>query len=113
MPPGAGAPTTVRVITLVRGTGPEVRDHSLVTLDFLGQEWGRPVPFSDTYFKEPALVPIGAGGSVAAWDQALVGVRRGSRVLVLAPPDEKAAPSVVDFPDNVAIAWVIDVLGVS
>jgi len=107
------APTDLLVVPLIEGSGPAVRDHSLVTLDYLGQRWGTATPFEDTYFKEPAVFPVGAAGSVPAWDAALVGVRRGSRLLVVAPADLSGAPGVAAAPEHATIAWVIDVLGVS
>jgi peptidylprolyl isomerase len=110
---GSRAPDRLVVVTLVKGTGPKVRDHSLITVDYLGQGWGSKVPFDDTYFKDPAIVPIGTEQSLPAWDQALVGVRRGSRVLVLAPADLTREPTFVDVPPRATIGWVVDVLGVS
>lgn len=115
---GATAPTAVTVINLIQGTGAPVRDHSLVTLDYLGQDWGSRTAFVNTYYKEPAVIPVGAEGSVPSWDTALVGLRAGSRVLVIDPrPDRSGAPNRVPGESTTAehgtIAWVIDVLGVS
>lgn len=113
---GADAkPRKLVVVPLVAGTGPPVRDDSLVTLRSLGQVWRSKEPFDDSFTKEPILVAIGVGQVVEAWDRALVGVRRGSRLLVLAPPklafDAVGRPPLV--PPNATIAYVIDVLGVS
>jgi peptidylprolyl isomerase len=113
VPPGSTDPTKLQVILLVNGTGPPVQSHGLVTLDYLGQVWGSRGAFVDTYFKEPAVVPIGATGSMPAWDQALVGVRRGSRVLVVDPNPPGRVPGVVAAPARGTICWVVDVLGVS
>jgi peptidylprolyl isomerase len=106
-------PARVVVIPLIDGHGPKVRDHSLVTIDYLGQVWGSGGPFADTYFKEPVVVPIGAQLSLPAWNQALVGVRRGSRLLVIDPNDATRVPGAVAVPSRGTIAWVIDILGVS
>jgi peptidylprolyl isomerase len=110
---GSTPPSKLDVIALITGTGPKVRDHSLVTVDYLGQVWGSRGAFVDTYFKEPAVVPIGATGSMAAWDEALVGLPRGSRVLIIDPNPPSREPGVVRAPGHGTIAWVIDVLGVS
>lgn len=108
-------PDRLVVVPLVEGTGPRVRPRGLVTLDYLGQVWGAPRPFADTYPKEPVTVPLGTDGVLPAWDQALVGVRRGSRLLVLAPPSTAygATGSPPDIPAGATLAYVIDVLGVS
>ncbi len=109
------APDELVVVPLVRGTGPVVRADSLVTVDYLGQVWGRAVPFEDTFPKEPAQVAVGAGAVTEAWDRALVGVPRGSRLLVVAPPELAfgADGSPPAIPGGATIAYVIDVLGVS
>lgn len=112
----AGAkPTSLQVVPLIEGDGAPVRDDSLVTVRSISQVWGRGLPFDDSFAKEPVLVPIGIGTMVRAWDQALVGVRRGSRLLVIAPPDlafgAGGRPPLV--PPDATIGYVIDVLGVS
>jgi peptidylprolyl isomerase len=108
-------PSRLTVATLLRGTGPTTRPDSLVTIDYLGQVWGSETPFEDTYAKEPTTVPLGVGQVVAGWDQALVGIPRGSRLLVVVPPDLGfgAAGSPPSIPGGATLAYVIDVLGVS
>lgn len=106
-------PTEVTVVQLVAGTGPPVRDQSLVTVDFLAQEWGSPEPFESTYFKDPVVVPVGTAGSLPAWDRALIGLPQGSRVLVTAPSTEAQVPDSAGIGEHATIAWVIDILGVS
>jgi len=111
---GSPAPAPgVRVLTLIEGTGPAVREHSLVAVDYLGQVWGRTVPFADTYFKEPQVVPVGAEGTSATWDAALGGARRGSRLLVIGPAGAYGVAATAGIGKDVTTAWVIDVLGVS
>lgn len=109
-------PADLVVEPLIEGDGPRVQDESLVTLRSIGQVWGRRTPFDDTFAKEPILVPVGVGTMVRAWDRALVGVRRGSRLLVIAPPEyafgDKGLPPM-SIPPDATICYVIDVLGVS
>ncbi|MFL6173510.1 MAG: hypothetical protein ACJ716_11535 [Marmoricola sp.] len=88
------------VEVLVRGSGPVVRAHDLITVDYVAQRSGHRDPFEDTFFKEPEQVAIGAGTAPPAWDHFLVGVHRGSRLVIYAPQG------------NGMIAWVVDVLGV-
>ncbi len=110
---GLVAPRGLDVVRLIDGTGPRVRARSLVTVNYLGQQWGAGVPFEDTYFKEPDLIALGTGTAPAAWDDALVGLRRGSRVLVIAPAALAGVPGAAGSSVHGTIAWVIDVLGVS
>ena len=108
-------PTHLVVVPLTQGTGPPARAESLVTIDDLGQLWGTGRVVTSTYGKEPLTFALGTGNVVKAWDRALVGVRRGSRVLILAPPrlafQETGQPP--EIPGNATLAYVIDVLGVS
>lgn len=109
----AEEPDDVVVVPLIDGSGPPVPQHGLVTLDLLAQAWGSRLPFESTYFKDPVVLPVGTDGSIPAWDEALVGLRRGSRVLVLAPAAQARVPVSAGVPERATIAWVIDILGVS
>lgn len=108
-------PRHLVVVTLVRGTGPPARDLSLVTIDDLGQLWGTGHVVASTYGKGPITIALGTGNVIKAWDRALVGARRGSRLLVLAPPrlafQRTGQPP--EIPGNATLAYVIDLLGVS
>lgn len=108
------APKELEVVTLVEGDGPEVGDDSLVTFDYLGQVWGQDEVFDESYSSEPRTFPVGVGGLIPAWDEAIVGAKRGSRLLIIAPPDtaygEQGSPPSI--PPSSTLAFVVDVLGV-
>lgn len=110
---GLTPPRGLQVVPLIDGAGPPVRDRSLITLNYLGQQWGASDPFEDTYFKEPDLIALGTGMAPPAWERSLVGLRRGSRVLVIAPAALAGVPGIKGPQVRGTIAWVIDVLGVS
>lgn len=107
-------PKKLEVVTLVEGDGPEARDDSLVTFDYLGQVYGTDKIFDESFSSEPRTFPIGINGLIKAWDQALVGAKRGSRLLITAPPElaygAKGNPPSV--PANATLTFVVDVLGV-
>lgn len=104
----------LQVITLIEGEGPPARDASLVTFDYLGQVYGSDEVFDESYSTEPRTFPVGIGGLIQAWDQGLVDVKRGSRVLIIAPPEmaygEQGSPPSI--PGDSTLAFVVDVLGV-
>ena len=108
-------PSKLVVVPLVRGKGPEARSESLITIDYLGQLWKTRRVVASTYGKEPMTFSLGTGNVIKAWDRALVGVPRGSRVLVLAPPSLafQSTGQPPTIPGNATLAYVIDVLGVS
>jgi peptidylprolyl isomerase len=104
----------LQVIPLIEGEGPEVRDDSLVSFDYLGQVYGTNTVFDESYSREPVPFPVGIGGLIKAWDESLVGVKRGSRLLIIAPPSlgygEQGSPPKI--PGNATLAFVVDILGV-
>ena len=107
-------PKKLQVVTLVEGDGPEVREASMVTFDYLGQVYGSDEVFDQSYNAEPRPFPVGVGGLIKAWDEALVGATRGSRLMIIAPPDmaygEQGSPPTI--PGDSTLVFVVDVLGV-
>lgn len=109
------APEEFQVIPLIEGEGPEARDDSVVTFNYLGQVWGSDEVFDESYSRDEAM-PFGLGvsGLIRAWDEGLVGTKRGSRVMIIAPPEmgygDSDRPGI---PANSTLVFVIDVLGVS
>jgi len=110
----AQAPKKFQVITLIEGEGPESRDDSVVTFNYLGQIWGKKKVFDESYTREPSPFGLGVSGLIPAWDEGLVGLKRGSRVLIIAPPEmgygDQDRPGI---PANSTLVFVVDVLGVS
>ena len=104
----------LQVITLIEGTGPPARDESLVTFDYFGQVYDTDMVFDESFSKEPVTFPLGVGGLIAGWDEGLVDVKEGSRVMLIVPPDlgygEQGQPP--DIPGNATLTFVIDILGV-
>ena len=106
----------LKVITLVKGTGPKV-GKSLVTIDYLGQVYGQKKAFNNTYAAgAPAPFALGYGAVIPAWDKSLVGLPIGSRVMIIAPPSEaygaQGSPEG-GIPKNATLVFVVDILGAS
>lgn len=104
----------LQVVTLIEGDGPPARDDSLVTFDYLGQVYGTEKVFDESYSSEPRTFPVGIGGLIKAWDEGIVDAKRGTRLMIIAPPDvaygEQGSPP--DIPGNATLTFVIDILGV-
>lgn len=77
---------TLAKAVVIEGTGPVVEKGDTIVVDYLGQVWGGAKPFDESFTKQPLEVPIGAGAVVKGWDQGLVGVPVGSRVILRIPP---------------------------
>lgn len=112
---GAKKPKGLTVIPLIEGTGPKASNPGLVTVNYLGSVWGSDKVFDESYTKEPVTFPLGLSQVIQGWDQGLKDVSRGSRVLVICPPDMGygAEGSGADIPPNSTLVFVVDVLGAS
>ena len=112
--PGKKAPRKLMVIPLRAGTGPAIEAPARVTVNYLGTVWGGTKPFDESYSKQPASFSVGLGAVIKAWDQALVGQKEGSRVMLVCPPalayGKAGQPPTI--PGNSTLVFVIDVLGV-
>ena len=86
--PGKTPPTTLMSKVLRAGTGKAVVNGDLLVADYLGQVWQGSV-FDNSYDrKTPAGFVIGKGKVITGWDDVLVGVKVGSRVLMSIPPEK-------------------------
>ena len=113
--PEADPDAQLRSAVLSEGDGPEVASGDLLVVDYLGQIWaeGEPEVFDNSYDRGvPTAFPIGTGGVIPAWDEVLVGVKAGSRVLMTVPPDKgygaKGNPPTIEGTDT--LIFVVDVI---
>jgi len=108
------APTKLKVIPLVEGTGPVVKAGRLVTFNYYGAVWRSKKPFDSSFSRgEPAPFGVGVNGLIPAWDKVIPDLKRGSRVMIIAPPSEAyGARGQSGIPKNSTLTFVIDVLGV-
>ena len=105
----------LQVVTLIEGDGPPARDQSYVTFDYLGQVYGTDNVFDESFSSEPRTFAVGINGLIKAWDETLGGVKRGSRLMIIAPPasgygsegNEGAGIKGTD-----TLVFIVDVLGV-
>ena len=80
-------PKLVRSSILVNGKGPKVAKGDLLVADYLGSVYATNKVFDNSYDRgQPAGFEIGTGKVIKGWDETLVGVNAGSRVLMVIPP---------------------------
>jgi len=87
---GTPAPTDeLRRVQLIKGTGPRVAKGQTIAVRYLGEVFGGDKPFDENFSGEgtPTTFGIGSGQVIKGWDEALVGVPVGSRVVLSIPPD--------------------------
>lgn len=112
---GVGAkPDELEVVTLIEGEGPAIQKNRLVTFDYFGEVFKADKPFDESFSKAPVTFTVGAGGLIKAWDEGLIGIKEGSRVLITTPPATGYGDQAQgeDIPANSTLTFVIDVLGV-
>ena len=107
-------PKKLVVVPLREGTGPAVENPDRVTVNYLGSVWGSQKVFDESYTKEPTSFSVGLGSVIPAWDKGLQGVKEGSRVMLICPPDLAygKAGQPPSIPGGSTLVFVIDVLGV-
>lgn len=107
------APKKLTVIPLTEGDGPAAQAESMVTFNYFGAVWGAKAPFDESYSREPVPFGVGVNGLIPAWDKSIPGLKRGSRVMIIAPPEDaygdQERPGI---PANSTLVFVVDVLGV-
>jgi FKBP-type peptidyl-prolyl cis-trans isomerase len=113
--PGGAAPTSLVVKTLVQGDGPVVAAGQNIVVQYLGALWDGGKVFDASWARdgEPISFAIGVGRVIPGWDEALVGVKAGSRLLLVIPSDkaygDEGRPPTI--PAKATLVFVVDVLG--
>jgi peptidylprolyl isomerase len=105
--------TKLQVKVLSTGSGPTVVKNNLIIVNYLGQIW-QGKDFDNSYdSKAPLGTAIGAGKVIKGWDDALVGKKVGSRVLMVIPPAEgygSAGQSAAGIKGTDTLAFVVDII---
>lgn len=102
----------LQVTTLIEGDGPKVENGQFIIVNYLGQVPGQKQPFDASYGRGAFQFRIGEGQVVKGWDQGLVGVPVGSRVILSIPPRlgyGKTGQDPIKGTDT--MYFVVDVLG--
>jgi len=109
-------PTKFQAIPLVEGTGQAIKEGDQITANYVGSKWGSSKPFDNTYTRgQPAPFTIASPGVIKGWVKGLVGVKVGSRVMLVIPPDlgygKQGNPQIKIGPHDTMV-FLIDVLGI-
>jgi peptidylprolyl isomerase len=107
-------PNKLEVIPLVKGHGPVAKSGTLVTFNYYGAVWRSNKPFDSSYTRpQPTPFGVGVHGLIPGWDKTIPGLHRGSRVLLIVPPqDGYGSQAQQNIPANSTLVFVVDVLGV-
>lgn len=111
--PDRDAPDKLQVKTLVEGTGPALAKGDDAVVNYVGKIWDSGDKFDSSWDgKQPAMFPIGTGGTIPGFDKGLTGAKVGSRVLLVLPPKEgygkEGSPPKIKGDDT--LVFVVDIL---
>lgn len=103
---------TLKTAVLYQGEGQEVGEKDLVVVNYLGSVHDSAKPFDSSYGRETFTTALGRGAVIQGWDDALVGLKVGSRVMLQIPPDLGYGKqgSGEDIPGGSTLYFLIDVL---
>jgi peptidylprolyl isomerase len=110
-------PTESMLKVLHQGTGAPIKDGEVLAVDLKAQVWepsGIELPPFENTFDNGRLFVQAMDKVVAAWPKKLPGVPIGSRVLLIAPPQDAFGmhpPKGAGILPNDTLMFVIDVLG--
>jgi peptidylprolyl isomerase len=113
--PKTAAPTTLSSTTLIQGSGAVTADGDVLVVQYVGQIWATGKEFDSSWSRSiPAGFTVGVGELIPAWDKDLVGVKVGSRVLLVVPPADgygSAGESAAGISGTDTLVFVVDILG--
>ena len=112
-PPEGDPPAELRVEALVQGEGRPVTAGDRVVVDYTGVLWSDGTVFDSSRGegRDPFTFQLGQGEVIPAWDEGLAGVPVGSRVVVVAPPDQAYGDQETgSIPAGSTLVFVVDVL---
>ena len=109
---GVGEPSDqLEIAEITTGTGAPVEAGQTITADYFGQLADADEPFDESYSSQPFEAPIGVGSLIPGWDQGLVGVPVGSRVVMSIPPDlGYGEGGSGPIPGGATLYFVIDII---
>jgi FKBP-type peptidyl-prolyl cis-trans isomerase len=112
--PKTAAPKTLRIRTLIKGSGPTVAKGEFIVVQYAGVIWRTKKAFDSTWSRrQPFGTAIGVGQVIKGWDKGLVGQTVGSRVLLVIPPADGYGPAgvpSVGIKGTDTIVFAVDIL---
>ena len=100
------------IAEVITGDGPPVEVGQTITADYFGQVPESDAPFDESFSGSPFQAPIGVGSLIQGWDEGLIGVPVGSRVIMSIPSDQAygdaGSPPVI--PGGATLYFVVDII---
>lgn len=112
--PDATPPSDLVISTLQQGKGPATQAGETIVVNYAGVRWADGQVFDSSFDRgAPAGFGIGIGAVIPGWDSGLVGIKAGTRVLMVLPPDQAYGDTPPGDPIQAGdtLVFVVDVLG--
>ena len=113
--PHGAAPKALVVKTLIEGNGPPIERQQLVITQYVGVNWRTGAVFGSSWQNHvPTAYLLGSAEAIPAWEDALPGVRIGSRVMMVVPPADgygSKGNAKAGIKGTDTLVFVVDVLG--
>jgi peptidylprolyl isomerase len=115
--PSSNPPSKLTVKTLNEGDGPAIAKGDTLVVQYVGAIWRNGTVFDASWqHGQPFGFTIGASPSqvIPGWDKGLVGVKVGSRVMLVIPPVDgygKSGNPQAKIKGTDTLVFVVDVLG--
>ena len=110
--PDGKPPKRLEKKDLVPGTGDAAGSDDKITVDYVGLSWSTGQEFDASWDRGDTIdVTLGAGSVIPGWDTGLVGVKKGTRRILVIPPGQaygaQGSPPAIGA--NETLVFVIDV----
>jgi peptidylprolyl isomerase len=108
--PYLDAPVDLQVMTLIEGTGEEVKPDNLVAVDMTVWQWGETTTLMETYSGALSVFPVRTDNSnTIGMSRTVVAQKVGSRVVGVIPPAEGTLASYFNLDTGVTLVVVLDI----
>jgi peptidylprolyl isomerase len=110
--PDGKPPKKLEQKDLVPGTGAAAKTGDKITVNYVGLAWSTGQEFDASWDRGDTIdVTLGAGSVIPGWDTGLVGVKKGTRRVLVIPPSQAygAQGSPPAIGPNETLVFVVDV----
>ena len=111
IPADTQPPSSLEVVPLIQGNGPQVRRGQIITVEIHAVTWEDGKVVEDTWEDDapPQSAQVGIGALIEGWDAGLVQQPVGSQVMLVVPPEMAYAGTESPLAAE-SLVYVIDIL---
>ncbi|AIY18543.1 FKBP-type peptidyl-prolyl cis-trans isomerase [Pimelobacter simplex] len=115
VPDDCTAPTTLLSKDLVTGTGPEAKAGDTVETNYHLVTWSNKQVLDSSFDRGQTfpLENLGSAPVIDGWNQGLIGVQKGTRRLLVVPPDLGYGQGGNGVAPNETLVFVVDAVSIS